>query len=172
MTHGLSFLIRAASSSSSSSAAFSSEAFFTTFTVKDLFETRLQLPFARVVDLDACLDGAFDYDVANLRKFTSDPAFDLKRAKGVDVFSSRLLEDASYVRLARLSLSYDYAFREGCWLDSIRFTLAAKNLLTLSKYTGSAPWVNGYGFDVSRLGVDNGAYPSFKSFLLGVTLSF
>ena len=122
--------------------------------------------------LDACLDGAFDYDVANLRKFTSDPAFDLKRAKGVDVFSSRLLEDASYVRLARLSLSYDYAFREGCWLDSIRFTLAAKNLLTLSKYTGSAPWVNGYGFDVSRLGVDNGAYPSFKSFLLGVTLSF
>lgn len=122
--------------------------------------------------LDLNFDGAFDFDVANLRKFYSDPDFDMSSATGLGVFSSRLVEDASYVRLSNISLSYDYSFTKVKFLDSVRFTLAAKNLLTITNYSGSAPYVNSYGYDLGRLGVDNGAYPAFKSFILGMTLRF
>lgn len=122
--------------------------------------------------LDAALDGAFDFDIVNLQKFYRDADFDLNKANGVDVFSSRLLEDGSYVRLSNIALSYDYSFTKIKFLDSVRVTLAAKNLATFTSYSGAAPYVNCYGYDLGRLGVDNGSYPAFKRYVLGLTLRF
>ena len=122
--------------------------------------------------LDFQLEGAFGFDVANLQRFYSDPSLNMGTAQGTDVFSSRLVEDASYVRLSQLSFSY--GFQPGRWrfIESVRVKLSAANLLTLTGYTGADPFVNGYGYDVTRLGIDNGAYPSFRRFMLGLTVSF
>lgn len=118
------------------------------------------------------LDGAFGFQVVRLEKFLTDPSVDLAAARGVEVFSSRLLEDGSYVRLANLSLGYELPLRRMPWIKSLSVTLAARNLLTLTRFSGSAPFVNSYGLDVTRLGIDNGAYPACRSFLLGLTLRF
>lgn len=122
--------------------------------------------------LYAAFDGAFGQDVANLQKFYSDDSLDMGTAKGVDVFSSRLLEDASYIRLSDLTLSYRVDLRRLKWIDSIGVSLSAKNICVFDRYSGSAPYVNSYGSDLSRLGVDNGSYPSYASFLLGLNLRF
>lgn len=120
----------------------------------------------------ALFDGAFGHKMANLQKFYSDPNCDLATAKGVDVFSSRLLEDASYLRLANLTASYTFDLKKVKWMDSIGISFSCKNLFTITKYSGSAPYANSYGYDLSRAGVDNGAYPSYRSFLLGLNLRF
>ena len=124
------------------------------------------------ISLFAAFDGAFGYQVANLQKFYSDSNFDMKKAKGLDVFSSRHLEDASYVRLSDLTLSYRFDVAKVKWMDSVGVSLSAKNLCVFSRYSAGAPYVNSYGYDLSRLGVDNGAYPPYSSFLLALNVRF
>ena len=107
-----------------------------------------------------------------MEKFWSDASVDLSRARGTEVFSSRLLEDGSYVRLASLSVSYGFPLRKAAFAEALTLSVAARNLFTVTRYSGSAPFVNSYGLDVTRLGIDNGAYPSCRSFLVGLTLRF
>ena len=126
----------------------------------------------RGLSLFAAFDGAFGYQVANLQKFYSDSNFDMTEATGLDVFSNRLLEDGSFLRLSDLTLSYRIDLKKVKWMDSIGVSLSAKNLCVFSRYSGGAPYVNSYGHDLSRLGVDNGAYPPYSSFLLGLNLRF
>lgn len=125
----------------------------------------------RTLSLYAAFDGAMGHQVANLRKFYSDSNVDLSKAVGVNVFSNRILEDASYLRLSELTLAYRINLEKVKWMDSIGLSLSAKNLCTFTKYSGT-PYVNSYGFDLSRAGIDNGAYPSYRSFLLGINLRF
>ena len=120
----------------------------------------------------AALDGAFGFDVVNLRKFYSDPDVDMSACRGADVFSSRLVENASYVRLSNLSLSYDIPVDRVKFLQALTVFLQGGNLLTVTSYSGKAPYVNSYGFDITRPGFDNGAYPAYRSFLLGLTVRF
>jgi len=120
----------------------------------------------------AAFDGAFGHQVANLQKFYSDSSLKLAEATGVDVFCNRILEDASYLRLSKLSASYRIDLPKVKWMESITISLSCRNLVTFTGYSGSSPYVNSYGYDLSRAGVDNGAYPSYRSFLLGLTLRF
>lgn len=126
----------------------------------------------RGLSLSAVFDGAFGYQVANLQKFYSDSNVDMDKAVGVDMFSSRILENGSYLRLSDITVSYRIDLNKVKWMDSIGLSLSARNLCVFKKYSGAAPYVNSYGFDMSRIGIDNGAYPSYGSFLLGLNLRF
>ncbi|HEY4337250.1 MAG TPA: SusC/RagA family TonB-linked outer membrane protein, partial [Puia sp.] len=86
-------------------------------------------------------------------------------------FSRRFIEDGSYIRLRNISLGYNVRTRMN-FIQSIRVFATVNNLITITKYSGYDPDINGYGDDPSRRGVDMGGYPSSKVYNLGVQCIF
>ena len=85
--------------------------------------------------------------------------------------SSMFLEDASFLRLKNLSVSYDVPVKR---LSALSVSLNAINLLTLTRYKGLDPEASnrgGGGSDISQ-GLDFGAYPNPRTFMLGVNITF
>jgi len=104
--------------------------------------------------------------LANLRDYYPNPSTAIKRQQ-----SSRFIEDASYLRLANLRLSYDPGAKF-LGLNNVNFYLSAQNLITITKYSGFDPEVNSFSGNDLRQGVDQAAYPTFKRYTLGVNVSF
>ncbi len=86
-------------------------------------------------------------------------------------FTRRFIENGSYVRLKNLSLGYNVRMKTKA-IQSLRVFANASNLITITKYTGYDPDINGYGDDPSRRGVDMGGYPSSKTFNFGIQCVF
>jgi TonB-linked SusC/RagA family outer membrane protein len=90
--------------------------------------------------------------------------------------SSFYVEDGSYVRLRSLELGYRLP---RSWMPPLRVYLQAENLFTLTGYSGLDPalpaqsvfGVTGNLSDQYR-GIDRGAYPSSKTFSLGISAEF
>ncbi|MEO8819424.1 MAG: TonB-dependent receptor [Ginsengibacter sp.] len=95
--------------------------------------------------------------------------------------SSRFLEDGSYLRLKNLQLGYTIPDKimKHVHLSSLRIYVTGQNLWTLTKFTGLDPEMNisnnvtkdTYGGDVAA-GIDWGTYPSARSYIVGLNLSF
>lgn len=89
------------------------------------------------------------------------------------VNSSRWVEKGAYLRLKNLTLGYriprKLLSKIGC--SSARIYLSANNLWTITDYSGFDPEAS-MGSDADAAGVDRGIYPSSKSFLVGVDISF
>ncbi|AIM36096.1 hypothetical protein KO02_04855 [Sphingobacterium sp. ML3W] len=85
--------------------------------------------------------------------------------------SSRFLEDGSYLRLKTITLGYNLpkSVAQKAKFSNVRIYASAYNLLTFTKYTGFDPEVSSE-LTVSNLGVDQGAIPQFKTFMLGINL--
>ncbi|WP_412061256.1 SusC/RagA family TonB-linked outer membrane protein [Rubrivirga sp. IMCC45206] len=88
------------------------------------------------------------------------------------VYSSRYIEDASFLRLDQLTLDY----RLGNVLPQIRNArvfVTGNNLFVITPYTGIDPEVNAPGASVagiSSVGVDYLSYPRARTFTIGVNL--
>lgn len=87
--------------------------------------------------------------------------------------SSRWVESGSYLRLKNITLGYRLPQQ---WLSKIGFNsariyMSANNLWTITDYTGYDPEAS-IGTDAVAAGVDRGIYPSSKSFLVGLDISF
>ena len=89
------------------------------------------------------------------------------------VNSSRWVEKGAYLRLKNITLGYriprKLLSKIGC--SSARIYLSANNLWTITDYSGFDPEAS-MGSDADAAGVDRGIYPSSKSFLVGVDISF
>jgi TonB-linked SusC/RagA family outer membrane protein len=89
---------------------------------------------------------------------------------------SRYIEDASYLRLKDITLGYNLPKKYTAFAHAqVRFFLSGQNLLTLTKYKGYDPEASRNGDDETdelQLGVDLGAYPTAKSFLAGISITF
>ena len=86
----------------------------------------------------------------------------------------RYVEDASYLRCADITLNY---ILPKTWMSKIGFQNASvyasvKNAFIITNYSGYDPDVNFFGFDGLRPGVDMGAYPTPRSFIFGLNLTF
>lgn len=90
--------------------------------------------------------------------------------QGNSAFSSRWIEDGSFIKLKSLSLSYTID-EEFLSFRNAKFYLSATNLFTLTNYLGYDP-----EFGYSRLqidqGIDYGLTPNPRQFILGVKLGF
>ncbi|MBN9381794.1 MAG: TonB-dependent receptor [Chitinophagaceae bacterium] len=86
-------------------------------------------------------------------------------------FSRRFIENGSYIRLRNLTLGYNVNLRSK-GIQTLRVFATANNLVTITKYTGFDPDINGYGDDPSRRGVDMGGYPSSRVYNFGVQCIF
>jgi len=94
-------------------------------------------------------------------------------------FSSYWVEDGSYVRLRTLQVGYNLPTAVVRWIPAARVYLQAENLFTITGYSGldpSLPAASVFGAagdirDQFR-GVDQGSYPSNRTFTIGITTNF
>jgi TonB-dependent starch-binding outer membrane protein SusC len=93
------------------------------------------------------------------------------------------IEDGSYIRLRsiQLGMTVPNSISKRVGIDRFRIYIGAKNLLTLSNYSGYDPVVSGgattknadgSGNGTMAQGIDIGGYPTTKMFLAGLTLDF
>lgn len=95
-------------------------------------------------------------------------------AGGSRLLSSLHVEDGSFIRFKNISLGYTLPKN---WLQSLsisecRIYLTGQNLFTITSYTGYDPEVNRFGNDTISQGIDYGAYPAAKTYLLGLNVKF
>jgi hypothetical protein len=86
---------------------------------------------------------------------------------GNTVFSDRWIEDASYIRLKQLTLSYSLPGTR--YYKGITVYVTAANLLTITDYKGYDPEFM-YTSDPYRMGIDYGSIPQTRSFIVGLKL--
>lgn len=89
------------------------------------------------------------------------------------------IEDGSYLRLRNVVLGYTIpkSITSKVNIDRVRVYGGAKNLFTLTKYTGISPDVAGKtpeqaGMGILESGVDLGVYPVTKMFYFGMNFTF
>ncbi|MEZ0538403.1 SusC/RagA family TonB-linked outer membrane protein [Fibrella arboris] len=98
---------------------------------------------------------------------------DVADEKATDVnsfkYSSRYIEDGSYIRLDNATLGYTLK-NLGQYIRNVRFYTSVNNAFVITNYKGIDPEVNQGGL---APGVDsNNFYPKTRTFLLGVNVSF
>lgn len=138
----------------------------------------------RDFDLSVMFQGAFGHEIFNMRKYgmglqgcgadnvlRSAYLEDSNVITGGGVISSYFLENGNYFKLANVTLGYTVPFKNNKLVESLRVYLAAKNLYTITGYSGNDPSiVTSTGITP---GVDvNSAYPQATQLTLGVTFRF
>lgn len=88
---------------------------------------------------------------------------------GNSEFSSRWIEDGSYLRLKTLVLGYDFKVNDMNYIKYIKLYATANNLLTFTKYLGYDPEFSATS-SIFGQGTDIGLAPQFTSIQLGLRL--
>ncbi len=86
--------------------------------------------------------------------------------------SERFFEDASYLRIKIISLSYNLPGENISWLKNAMIYVSGENLFTITDYTGYDPEVSSTSSSSLIKGVDIGAYPMAKTYTIGLKVSF
>ena len=91
--------------------------------------------------------------------------------------STRYLEDGSFLRLNNATLGYNLRSDEiglSDWVNNVRFTLTGQNLFVITDYSGFDPEINtGNNIEgIQTFGIDRFTYPSPRTVLLGLNISF
>ncbi|MDD4991930.1 MAG: TonB-dependent receptor [Paludibacter sp.] len=88
--------------------------------------------------------------------------------------SDRFVEDGSYLRLKNISLGYTFPKKliSKIKLKAARVYISGSNLVTWTNYTGYDPEVSTNGQNSISSGMDRGAYPTAKTVLGGVSITF
>ena len=92
--------------------------------------------------------------------------------------NSYYVENGSYLRAKNVTLGYTFSpnILKKASISSLRIYVQAANLFTITKYSGVDPEVSGGNIGgvaaVTDFGVDEGAYPSTKNYLIGINLKF
>nr|WP_241499044.1 TonB-dependent receptor [Rufibacter ruber] len=90
------------------------------------------------------------------------------------VFSSNIVEDASYIRLKSVTLGYQVptTLTQKVKVKNLRIYASATNLWTITNYSGYDPEANTFGQSTAVFGVDRGGYPQAKTYLVGLNIGF
>lgn len=118
--------------------------------------------------------GAFPTHPSIADHWTADKQSETPAFSGSElVNSSRWVEDGSYLRLKNLTLGYSLPDK---WLQKIKFNqirvyATASNLWTITDYSGYDPEAS-MGMDAYGAGIDRGIYPSSKSWVVGLDITF
>lgn len=87
-------------------------------------------------------------------------------ARTISYIDSRYVQSASYLKLKNLTVAYRFRsleFRNEFKIEGIRVYATASNLFTITPYKGYDPEVSS--------GTDSGAYPSARTFNVGINLT-
>jgi hypothetical protein len=97
------------------------------------------------------------------------PSFVKPTSQGQQTINSRTVEDASYLRMQSVRLSYDFRFNNKI-IKGLQAYATGQNLFTITNYTGIDPAVNAIGDDILK--IDYSSYPMTRSFLFGINVQF
>ncbi len=103
---------------------------------------------------------------------------DIPRASLTNVnwreYSSRWLEDGSYLRLKSVTLGYNFSpdITRRIGMNSLRLYVQGTNLLTFTSYTGLDPEVNQNARNPLVAGSDFGTHPQLRTVSFGINLEF
>ncbi len=139
------------------------------------------------LSLSVLLDGQFGHEVWNQGQrimdiFGAGPTFnrylegEITRDQYIRHYSiwESYLEDASFIKLRDLSLTYrvpdQWAGRLS--LDQLQLELKGRNLYTWTDYTGYDPEINMFGLSTVARGVDFAVYPHPRTFTFGVRATY
>jgi TonB-linked SusC/RagA family outer membrane protein len=88
--------------------------------------------------------------------------------------TDRYIENGSYLKLKNASLGYTFTneLLSKIHAKQLRVYVSAQNLFTITKYTGQDPEVSFYDNDNTKQGIDYGTYPSVRTFLAGLNITF
>ena len=91
-----------------------------------------------------------------------------------NAFSSRFIEDGSFLRLSNLTFGYTINTKSIKWISKLRVYATGNNLLVLTNYKGFDPEINSDASSngVPSLGVDYSSFPKSRTFTFGVNLQF
>jgi hypothetical protein len=95
------------------------------------------------------------------------PTYSYEDTRGNNVFSDRWIEDASFVRVKNITLSYEMPSFKGFRSWTVYAT--ATNLITFTDYSGFDPEFM-YDNNIFTRGVDYGQMPQSRKFVLGIKL--
>ncbi|SHK91477.1 SusC/RagA family TonB-linked outer membrane protein [Rhodothermus profundi] len=90
------------------------------------------------------------------------------------IYSSRWIEDGSFIRLDNVTIGYTFNNLGGVWgryVRRARIYVTGQNLLVITPYSGYDPEVN-INAGLASLGIDYAQYPRARSFTLGISLGF
>ena len=80
------------------------------------------------------------------------------------------IQDASYIRLKSVQLSYDIPMELSESIKSAQVYIVGQNLITISDYEGYNPESNSGGLSVEQ--IDYNGYPLARTIQLGLNVSF
>jgi TonB-linked SusC/RagA family outer membrane protein len=86
--------------------------------------------------------------------------------------SQRIVQDGAYWRIQNVQLGYNFnqnILNKIPGVTELRLYIAAQNLFTITKYKGYDPDIGNDG--LFYRGLDNGSYPSPRTFLAGIRIS-
>ncbi len=99
-----------------------------------------------------------------------------KRLAGFARTAANYLEDASFLKLREITLSYDLPTNlvRGLWSGAryARLSVSARNLFTITSYTGHDPEVSNFGNQPVARNIDVAPFPPSRSFWFSIDVGF
>lgn len=88
--------------------------------------------------------------------------------------SSLSVEDGSFIRVRNITAGYSLpaTLAQRMGIERLRFYLSAQNPFTFTKYKGYNPEASQNASNALEPGIDAGAYPASKTFVIGLNLNF
>ncbi|KQS27794.1 hypothetical protein ASG33_15340 [Dyadobacter sp. Leaf189] len=83
--------------------------------------------------------------------------------------NSRAVEDASYLRLKTLQLTYNFPTAKWKYVRNVQIYITGQNLFTITKYTGYDPEVSAFG--TSNVRADYNAFPLSRTYTAGLSIN-
>ncbi|MEN8251162.1 MAG: TonB-dependent receptor, partial [Bacteroidota bacterium] len=144
--------------------------------------------------LDVFLEGRFGFELANFTNIDSEnPIDDLRNRQRYVLdrwtpdnltneqpsfvnpsrtydFNSRVVEDATFLRLKNARLAYSFPDLNIKGISSITIYASGQNLVTFTKYKGYNPDINVLG--TSNVRIDYSAYPLARIYSFGINIKF
>lgn len=89
-------------------------------------------------------------------------------------YSSRWIEDGSFIRMDNLTLGYNVKLGERIFLRNARIYFTAQNLFVITDYSGLDPEVVASlpGIGEAPRGIDYMSYPRARTYMIGASVSF
>lgn len=137
--------------------------------------------YARLAVIDESRPADDIYNVYVKSGHSSMPRMSAADVNNNNRLSDRFVEDASYIRLQNLSLSYNFPKKwiSKLHLDKLRLYVNVTNVFTLTEYSGYDPEIGtmtgqyaNTGQDALTNGIDRGRYPSPRTYTFGVSVGF
>lgn len=93
-------------------------------------------------------------------------------SQGSNIVNNRTVEDASYIRLQNVTLSYMVPVQNFSLFRSLNIYVSGTNLITWTEYSGMDPGANVNGTNNAALRLDYNSYPFSRVYTIGVKAGF